>query len=109
MKPKFQTKLLVRPGTTIGYMKLLSHWIIYPSKRSKTTQVEKRKEKKETMQASIRAVIEDLGCSAFTAKATVEDQGIDTLDDLHLLKDGDIETLCKNDKCPGGAAGGNNR
>ena len=44
-----------------------------------------------------------------TTKAMVEDQGIDTLDDLCFLKDGDVETLCKNVKCPGGTAGGNNR
>ena len=48
----------------------------------------------------MRAVFEDLGCSAHTAKAMVEDQGIDTLDDLCFLKDGDVETLCKNVKCP---------
>ena len=57
----------------------------------------------------MRAVFEDLGCSACTAKAMVEDYGIDTLDDLCFLKDGDVETLCKNVKRPGGAAGGNNR
>ena len=57
----------------------------------------------------MRAVLEDLGCSAHAAKAMVEDQGIDTLDDLCiLLKDGDVETLCKNIKCTGGAAGGDN-
>ena len=39
----------------------------------------------------------------------VEDQGIDTLDNLSFLKDGDVETLYKHVKCPGGAAGGNNR
>ena len=39
----------------------------------------------------------------------MEDQGIDTLDDLCFLMDGDVETLCKNVMCPGGAAGGNNR
>ena len=60
------------------------------------------------MQASIKADFQDLGCSAHAAKAMVEDQGIDTLDDLCFLKDGDVETLCKNVKCPGGAAGGNN-
>ena len=38
----------------------------------------------------------------------VEDQGIDTLDELHFLKN-DVETLRKNVKHPGGAAGGNNR
>ena len=57
----------------------------------------------------MRAGFEDHRCSAHTAKATVEDQGIDTLDDLCFLKDGDVETLCKNVKPPGGAAGGNNR
>ena len=41
--------------------------------------------------------------------AMVEDQGIDTLDVLRSLKEGDVEKLCKNVKCPGGAAGGNNR
>ena len=57
----------------------------------------------------MRAVFQDLSCSACTAKAMVEDQSIDTLDELHFLKDGDVETLCKNVKCPGRAAGGNNR
>ena len=61
------------------------------------------------MQAAMRAVFQDLGCSAHTAKAMVEGQGIDTLDDLCFLKDSDVETLCKNVKHQGGAAGGNNR
>ena len=61
------------------------------------------------MQASLRAVFQDLGCSGCTAKAMVEDQGIDTLEDLCFLKDAVVETLCKNVKCPGSAAGGNNR
>ena len=60
------------------------------------------------MQASMRAGFEDLGCSACADKAMLEDQGIDTLDDLYFLKDGDVETFCKNVKCPGDAAGGNN-
>ena len=47
--------------------------------------------------------------NACAAKAMVEDQGIETLDDLCFLKDRDVETLCKDVKCPGGAAGGNNR
>ena len=54
------------------------------------------------MQASMRAVFEDLGCSACSAKAMVEDKGIDMLDDLCFLRDGDVETLCKNAKWPGG-------
>ena len=57
----------------------------------------------------MRAVFEDLGWSVHTAKAMMEDEGIDTLEDLCFLKDGDVETLCKNVKCPGGEAGGNNR
>ena len=39
----------------------------------------------------------------------MEDQGIDTLDDLCFLKNGDVKTLGKNVKCPGGPPGGNNR
>ena len=61
------------------------------------------------MQATTRAVFQDIGCSACTAKAMMEAQGIDTLDKLCFLKYGDVETLCKNVKCQGGAAGGNNR
>ena len=57
----------------------------------------------------MRAVFEHIGFSACDTKAMVEDQGIDTLDELCFLKDGDVETLCKNVKCPGGAAGGSNR
>ena len=34
------------------------------------------------MQVSMRIVFEDLVCSLCAAKAMVEDQGIDTLDDL---------------------------
>ena len=57
----------------------------------------------------MRAVFEGLGCRSCAAKAIVEDLGIDTLNDLCFLKDADVETLCKNVKCLGGAAGGNNR
>ena len=57
----------------------------------------------------MRVVFQGLMCSAHTAKAMGEDQGIDTLDELYFLKDGDVETLCKNVTCPGGAAGGSNR
>ena len=61
------------------------------------------------MQASMKTVFQELQCSSCTAKAMVEDQGIDTLDDLCFLKDGNVETLCKTVKCPAGAAGGNNK
>ena len=51
------------------------------------------------MQVSMKAVFHDLGCSEPAAKAIVEDQGIDTLDDLCSIKDGEVQTLCKNVKC----------
>ena len=57
----------------------------------------------------MRAVFQDFGHSAHAAKAMVEDQGIDTLDELCFLKDGDVESLCKNVKCSGGAILCNNR
>ena len=57
----------------------------------------------------MRAVFQNLACSGHAVKAMVEDQGTDTLDYLCFLKDGDVETLCKNAKRPGGAAGGNSR
>ena len=47
----------------------------------------------------MRAVFQDHGCSACSAKAMVEDLGIDLLDKLHFLKDGDAKTLRKNVKC----------
>ena len=57
----------------------------------------------------MRAIFQDLGCSAHAAKAVVEDQGIGILDGLCFLKDGDAETLYKTVKHPGAAAGGNIR
>ena len=42
----------------------------------------------------MRAVFQDLKCSACAGKAMVEDQGIDTLDDLCFLKDDNVATLC---------------
>ena len=36
-------------------------------------------------------VFQDLWCSSCAAKEMVEDQGIDTLDELNFLKDGDAE------------------
>ena len=47
-------------------------------------------------------MFQDLGCSAHDAKAIMDSQGIDTLDDCCILKDGELETLCKNVKHPGG-------
>ena len=86
-------------------MTFLSLSILYPFQENYEGP-SKRKEGKPMIQASIREVFEDLGCIPCTAKAMLEDQGIYTFDDLCLLKDWDVEALCKNVKCPGGAAGG---
>ena len=90
---KFSDQNLQRHGNPKMYLKLLSNWIIYLSKSRKKTQV---KRGKKMIQASIKAVFQDFGCSAHASKAMVEGQGIDTLDDLCFLKDGNVETLCKN-------------
>ena len=41
-----------------------------------------------------------------SCNAIVDDQGINQLHELHYLTDTDVETLCKNVKCPGGVAAG---
>ena len=61
------------------------------------------------MQATMIAVFQVLGCSTHAPKAMVEDQGMYSLDELCFLKEGDVETMSKNVKCPGGAAEGNHR
>ena len=47
-----------------------------------------------------------IGCTDQAANAIVDDQGINQLHELHYLTDTDVETLCKNVKCPGGVAAG---
>ena len=47
-----------------------------------------------------------LGCMDQAANAIVDDQHINQLHELCYLTDTDIETLCKNVKCPGRVAAG---
>ena len=69
-----------------SYLNLLRQWIMYVYKNRKKPQL--KNERKEMMQANMRKGFEDLGCNLCADKAMVEDQGIDTLDDLCSLKDG---------------------
>ena len=48
-----------------------------------------------------------MGCMNQAPNAIFDDQGINWLHELHYLTDTDVETLCKNVKCPGGVAAGN--
>ena len=48
-----------------------------------------------------------MGCTNQAANAIVDDQGINRLHELCYLTDTDIETLCKNVKCPDGGTAGN--
>ena len=51
-----------------------------------------------------------LGCTNQAAQANVDQQGINSLEELCFLLDEDVETLCRNVKHPGGQtlAGGAN-
>ena len=64
--------------------------------------------------AAIRQLYIRLGFSEPAARSIVEDQGIDSLDQIKILKDSEIENLCKVIRRPGGqvanpnaAVGGN--
>ena len=43
-----------------------------------------------------------LGCSQQAAQAIVDDQGIDSIDELKILTDEEVENLCKVVRRPGG-------
>ena len=45
-----------------------------------------------------------LGCTNQAAQAIVDQQGINSLEELHFLLDEDVEMLCRNVKHPGGQA-----
>ena len=55
----------------------------------------------------MHSLLTQMGCTNQAANAMVDDQGINRLHGLCYLTDTDIETLCKNVKCPGGVAAGN--
>ena len=51
---------------------------------------------------AMRSALVRLGCSNEAATAIVDDQGIDDLDELRVLKDDEIGNLCKVVRRPGG-------
>lgn len=52
--------------------------------------------------AAMRTAMQRLGCTLAAAQAIVNDQGIDSLVELKVLKDNDVATLCKVIRRPGG-------
>ena len=47
-------------------------------------------------------IFERLGFTTAAANAIIRDQGIDSLEEVCLLKPSNVETLCKTIHCPGG-------
>ena len=56
--------------------------------------------------ASIRAIYTCCGLSEITATAIVNEQGIDTLEEIRFLKDSEIDSLCKVVRRPVGTVAG---
>ena len=54
------------------------------------------------MENQMHQVFECLGFTAATANAIIQDQGIDSLEEVCLLKPSNVETLCKAIHHPGG-------
>ena len=52
----------------------------------------------------MRQAFQRLGCTAAAATAIVEEQEINSVEELRFLMDADVETLCRNTKRPGGVA-----
>ena len=52
---------------------------------------------------ALRAALTRLGFSAKGAGFITDDQGLDTLDELKVLTNDDVENLCKVVRRPGGA------
>ena len=51
---------------------------------------------------ALRAALKRLGFSAKGAGFITDNQGLDTLDELKVLTNDEIESLCKVVRCPGG-------
>ena len=58
------------------------------------------------MNAAIRAVYTRCGFSEAVAAAIVNEQGINTLEEIRFLKDLEIDSLCKVVRRPGGTVAG---
>ena len=54
--------------------------------------------------AAIRQAFQRLGCTVAAATAIVDEQEINSIEELRFLMDTDVETLCQNIKRPGGVA-----
>ena len=54
------------------------------------------------MENQMRQMFEHLSFTTTAANAIIWDQGIDSLDEVHLLESSDVETLCKTIRRPGG-------
>ena len=52
----------------------------------------------------MRQAFQRLGCTVAVATAIVEEQEINSVEELRFLMDADVETLCRNIKRPGGVA-----
>ena len=52
--------------------------------------------------AAMRQMFTRLGFTQAAAQAIVMEQGFDTLDEVKLLKDDEVESLCKVIRRPGG-------
>ena len=56
------------------------------------------------MNAAMRAAFTCMGFSAKASRGLTDDQGIDSIEELVLLTDNDVTTLCKTIRHPGGMA-----
>ena len=52
----------------------------------------------------MRQAFQRLGCTAAVATAIIDEQEINSIEELRFLMDADVETLCRNIKRPGGVA-----
>ena len=57
---------------------------------------------------AMRTMLTRIGLSIAASQVIVEEQGMDTLDEIKLLTDDEIESLCKVVRRPGGTVPGPN-
>ena len=55
------------------------------------------------MENQMHQMFEHLGFTTTTANAIIRDQGIDSLEEVHLLEPSNVETLCKTIRHPSGS------
>ena len=54
------------------------------------------------MENQMHQMFERLGFMTIASNAIIQDQGIDSLEEVRLLESSDVETLCKTIRHPGG-------